>query len=222
MLCSRSQMSSTKPRANQALVPGAVLVGGRRRRCTPTIANRSITITSSRISPSASTRSWRTWRRLGTGRRQGSAREDHPGRTGRHRDRRASAASQPTAGEHGDRGGRQAACHTDRGGDPEDQGMACSEPQPDPATTSISRRSRTASDSTRRPPCCEASTTTTPTSTAGRRPSPRNSSDSWRTRARETPRSPTQLASYKALDPRWHEWSTVKAVLAELAERMVR
>lgn len=32
----------------------------------------------------------------------------------------------------------------------------------------------------------------------------------------------TQLASYKALDPRWHEWSTVKMVLAELAEKMVR
>ena len=32
----------------------------------------------------------------------------------------------------------------------------------------------------------------------------------------------TQLASYKALDERWHEWSTVKAVLADLAERMVR
>ncbi len=32
----------------------------------------------------------------------------------------------------------------------------------------------------------------------------------------------TQLATYKALDPRWHEWSTVKAVLADLAERMVR
>ena len=32
----------------------------------------------------------------------------------------------------------------------------------------------------------------------------------------------TQLASYKALDPRWHEWSTVTAVLADLAERMVR
>ena len=32
----------------------------------------------------------------------------------------------------------------------------------------------------------------------------------------------TQLASYKALAPRWHEWSTVRAVLADLAERMVR
>jgi len=32
----------------------------------------------------------------------------------------------------------------------------------------------------------------------------------------------TQLASYKALDPRWHDWSTVKTVLADLAERMVR
>lgn len=32
----------------------------------------------------------------------------------------------------------------------------------------------------------------------------------------------TQLTSYKALDPRWHEWSTVKAVLADLAERMTR
>jgi hypothetical protein len=31
-----------------------------------------------------------------------------------------------------------------------------------------------------------------------------------------------QLASYKALDPRWHEWSEVKAVLADLAERMAR
>jgi len=32
----------------------------------------------------------------------------------------------------------------------------------------------------------------------------------------------TQLASYKALDPRWHDWSAVKAVLADLAERIVR
>jgi hypothetical protein len=32
----------------------------------------------------------------------------------------------------------------------------------------------------------------------------------------------TQLASYKALDRRWHDWSTVKAVLADLAQRMVR
>jgi hypothetical protein len=30
-----------------------------------------------------------------------------------------------------------------------------------------------------------------------------------------------QLASYKALDSRWHEWSTVTAVLADLAQRMV-
>jgi hypothetical protein len=32
----------------------------------------------------------------------------------------------------------------------------------------------------------------------------------------------TQLASYKALDPRWHDWSTVEAVLATLSERIVR
>jgi hypothetical protein len=32
----------------------------------------------------------------------------------------------------------------------------------------------------------------------------------------------TQLAGYKALDPRWHEWSAVKAVLADLAQRMAR
>jgi hypothetical protein len=31
----------------------------------------------------------------------------------------------------------------------------------------------------------------------------------------------SQLASYKALDRRWHEWSTIKEVLAEVAERMV-
>jgi hypothetical protein len=30
-----------------------------------------------------------------------------------------------------------------------------------------------------------------------------------------------QLASYKALDARWHEWSTVEAALADLAARMV-
>lgn len=30
----------------------------------------------------------------------------------------------------------------------------------------------------------------------------------------------TQLSRYKALDPRWHDWSTVKATLADLAERM--
>ncbi len=32
----------------------------------------------------------------------------------------------------------------------------------------------------------------------------------------------TQLASYKSLDPRWHEWSAVKVVLADLAERIAR
>ncbi len=32
----------------------------------------------------------------------------------------------------------------------------------------------------------------------------------------------SQLASYKALDRRWQEWSTVKALLADLAQRMVR
>jgi hypothetical protein len=32
----------------------------------------------------------------------------------------------------------------------------------------------------------------------------------------------TQLASYKALGERWQEWSTVRAVLADLAERMAR
>lgn len=31
-----------------------------------------------------------------------------------------------------------------------------------------------------------------------------------------------QLDSYKALDPRWREWVTVKAVLADLAERIAR
>ncbi len=31
-----------------------------------------------------------------------------------------------------------------------------------------------------------------------------------------------QLANYKSLNPRWHEWSIVKAVLADLAERMAR
>jgi hypothetical protein len=32
----------------------------------------------------------------------------------------------------------------------------------------------------------------------------------------------THLATYKALDPRWHDWTTVQAVLADLAERMAR
>lgn len=31
-----------------------------------------------------------------------------------------------------------------------------------------------------------------------------------------------QLSSYKGLDARWHEWSAVKAVLAELAQRIAR
>ncbi|HEU5479862.1 MAG TPA: hypothetical protein VFU90_08530 [Candidatus Tumulicola sp.] len=31
-----------------------------------------------------------------------------------------------------------------------------------------------------------------------------------------------QLSSYKALDERWQDWSTVTAVLADLAERMLR
>ena len=34
--------------------------------------------------------------------------------------------------------------------------------------------------------------------------------------------SSSQLASYKALDPRWHDWAAVKALLADLAERMTR
>ncbi len=32
----------------------------------------------------------------------------------------------------------------------------------------------------------------------------------------------SQLATYKALDPRWHDWSAVKTVLADLAERIAR
>lgn len=39
------------------------------------------------------------------------------------------------------------------------------------------------------------------------------------------PRDPevtTQLSSYKALDRRWHDWATVKAVLGELAQRILR
>jgi hypothetical protein len=32
----------------------------------------------------------------------------------------------------------------------------------------------------------------------------------------------SQLASYKALDPRWHDWSAVKAVLVDLARRIAR
>ena len=32
----------------------------------------------------------------------------------------------------------------------------------------------------------------------------------------------TQLATYKALSPRWHDWSTVKGVLTDLSERMIR
>ncbi len=31
-----------------------------------------------------------------------------------------------------------------------------------------------------------------------------------------------QLSDYKALDPRWHDWSSVKGLLADLAERMVK
>jgi len=31
-----------------------------------------------------------------------------------------------------------------------------------------------------------------------------------------------QLSSYKALDARWHDWSAVRAVLADLADRMLR
>jgi hypothetical protein len=32
----------------------------------------------------------------------------------------------------------------------------------------------------------------------------------------------SQLDAYKALDPRWHDWAAVKAVLADLAERVLR
>jgi hypothetical protein len=32
----------------------------------------------------------------------------------------------------------------------------------------------------------------------------------------------TQLASYKALEPRWHDWTAVRAVLAELATGMLQ
>jgi hypothetical protein len=31
-----------------------------------------------------------------------------------------------------------------------------------------------------------------------------------------------QLSSYKKLDQRWHEWSTVEGVLADLAERIAQ
>ena len=31
----------------------------------------------------------------------------------------------------------------------------------------------------------------------------------------------TQLASYKALDRRWHDWPAVKTVLADVVERML-
>ena len=31
----------------------------------------------------------------------------------------------------------------------------------------------------------------------------------------------SQLSSYKALDPRWHDWSTVQALLTELAQKML-
>jgi hypothetical protein len=31
-----------------------------------------------------------------------------------------------------------------------------------------------------------------------------------------------ELHAYRALEPRWHDWATVKAVLADLAERMTR
>jgi RND superfamily putative drug exporter len=31
-----------------------------------------------------------------------------------------------------------------------------------------------------------------------------------------------QLASYKALNPRWHDWTTIKTVLADLAEKTLR
>jgi hypothetical protein len=43
--------------------------------------------------------------------------------------------------------------------------------------------------------------------------------------AEPRPRDPEvteQLAFYKALDQRWHDWTTVTAVLAEVAERMTR
>lgn len=32
----------------------------------------------------------------------------------------------------------------------------------------------------------------------------------------------TQLATYKGLELRWHDWSTVTALLVDLAERMTR
>jgi hypothetical protein len=31
-----------------------------------------------------------------------------------------------------------------------------------------------------------------------------------------------QLATYKALDPRWQDWSAVRGVLADLAQRLAR
>lgn len=43
--------------------------------------------------------------------------------------------------------------------------------------------------------------------------------------AQPRPRDPEvtrQLAAYKSLDQRWHEWAAVKEVLADLAERMTR
>lgn len=35
-------------------------------------------------------------------------------------------------------------------------------------------------------------------------------------------RNQTRDAEYKALDPRWHDWSAVESVLADLADRMTR
>lgn len=31
-----------------------------------------------------------------------------------------------------------------------------------------------------------------------------------------------ELAAYKSLEPRWHDWSTITTLLADVAERMTR
>lgn len=61
-----------------------------------------------------------------------------------------------------------------------------------------------------------------PTLIAVQKPSQANSSDNFSDPLPRDANVTGQLADYKALDPRWHDWSTVKSLLADLAERLAK
>ncbi len=100
-----------------------------------------------------------------------------------------------------------------RGGDPADQGVACTQPQPD---ARLPRHSGPRGSDRAGRSCRRAGDIDDYYADINRQPET-VSTQLVRQLADPRPRDAevtTQLASYKALDPRWHDWSTVKAVLA--------